>query len=301
VQALSPRSQVQFASGEDRAAAAKLAAASDVALVFVTQWTTESEDASLALADGQDALVEAVVKANPRTVVILETGGAVFMPWISKVPAALEAWYPGTSGGEAIANLLFGKVHPSGRLPISFPKDASQFARANLIETDAHGKKSGDVRYGEGAAVGYKWHDSRKLEPLFPFGHGLTYSKFEYSALDVGVEGDWPFVKFSVKNVGTRAGRDVPQVYVSSVAGGWEAPKRLATWIKVDLRPGERSEVTLRVDPRLVGVFDASANGWRIAAGEYRFMLGASSAELNISRSLQLPAKQLLPTKVAGD
>ncbi|HUQ11975.1 MAG TPA: beta-glucosidase [Steroidobacteraceae bacterium] len=287
LQALSPQTQVQFATGADRGAAAKLAAGSDVALVFVTQWTTESEDASLVLADGQDALVEAVARANPRTVVILETGGAVFMPWIAKVPAALEVWYPGTSGGEAIANLLFGKVDPSGRLPVSFPRDASQFARAELVEKGGNG----DVHYAEGAAVGYKWYDSRKLEPLFPFGHGLTYSKFEYSELEVGLDGEWVNVKFAVKNVGGRAGRDVPQVYASPAAGGWEAPKRLATWSKVHLEPGEMSRLSLRVDPRLLAVFDAKTNEWRIAAGHYGFKLGASAADMKLERSIELAAR----------
>ncbi len=261
--------------------------------MFVTQWTTESEDASLTLVDGQDALVDAVASANARTVVILETGGAVFMPWISKVPAALQVWYPGTAGGEAIANLLFGKAEPAGRLPITFPKDATQFARASLVEKDASGKNTLQIHYDEGAAAGYKWFDSRKLVPLFPFGHGLTYSKLEYSELVATLEGEQLFVKFAVKNVGNTAVTDVPQVYISPVAGGWEAPKRLATWQKVKLAPGAVSRQRLSVDPRLLAMFDAKQHAWVIAPGSYRVMLGASSADLKLDTTITLIGKTL--------
>jgi beta-glucosidase len=293
IQALAPQSQVRFASGDDRAAAAKLAADSDVALVFVTQWTTESEDASLTLADGQDALVDAVAGANPRTLVILETGGAVFMPWISKIPAALQVWYPGTAGGEAIANLLFGKAEPAGRLPITFPKDASQFARASLVEKDASGKSSGQIHYAEGATVGYKWFDAHQATPLFPFGHGLTYSPLEYSALDAGLEGDQLYVTFAVKNLGKLPVSAVPQVYVSALAGGWEAPKRLATWQKVKLAPGEVTRQRLAVDPRLLAMFDAKQNAWVIAAGDYRVHLAASATDLKLEKTVTLTGRTL--------
>ena len=220
--------------------AARLAAQSDVAIVFVTSWNGESFDGSLTLPGEQDALVSAVVRANPRAIVVLETGGAAFMPWINEVRGVVHLWYPGTSGGDAIANLLFGRVNPSGRLPISFPKDASQLARPALTTTDAAGKKTGNVSYAEGATVGYKWHDAKKLPPLFPFGFGLSYTRFEHSGLAVRLEGQDLVVKFRVRNVGQRAGKDVPQIYVSPVAGGWEAPKRLGAWRKVDL--GARRE-----------------------------------------------------------
>lgn len=292
IQSLAPQARVQFASGANRAAAAKLAADSEVALVFVTQWTTESEDASLTLADGQDALVEAVANANPRTVVILETGGAVFMPWIERVPAALEVWYPGTAGGEAIANLLFGKVEPTGRLPITFPRDASQFARASLVEKDSKGKPTGEIHYAEGATVGYKWFDAHTLQPLFPFGHGLSYSRFEYSALETHLDEEDLMVRFTVKNVGERAGADVPQVYVSPVAGGWEGPRRLAGWRKLTLAPGAQTIIEMRVDARLLATFDAGQNGWRVTAGDYRVMVGASAADLRTETTATLPERR---------
>jgi len=289
MQALAPR--VQFASGEDRKAAARLAADSDVAVVFVTQWSGESLDNPLNLPDDQDALVAAVASANPRTVVVLETGGAVFMPWLDKVSGVLQAWYPGTSGGEAIAKLLFGQVNPSGRLPISFPRDESQFARPALIES-AQGKQSGDVHYNEGAMVGYKWFDAKNQRPLFPFGFGLSYTNFKYANLQARLDGQDLMVKFDVRNSGAREGKDVPQVYVSPAAGGWEAPKRLAGWRKVDLKPGTSATVELRVDPRLLAVF-SDANGWHIAAGTYKVMVGSSAVDLALDTSLQLTDRKL--------
>ncbi len=264
-----------------------------MALVFVTQWTGESVDKPLTLPDGQDALVSAVASANPRTVVVLETGGAVFMPWIDQVQGVLHAWYPGTSGGEAIANVLFGVVNPSGHLPISFPKDESQFARADLEEKDAQGKKTLEVNYKEGATVGYKWFDARGAQPLFPFGFGLSYTRFAYSDLQARLDGQELVVKFQVRNTGKRDGKDVPQVYVSPAAGGWEAPKRLAGWRKVELQSGTSTQVELRVDPRLLGVYGEAERSWRVAPGTYKVMLGSSAAALPLETSIQLPERTL--------
>jgi len=293
IQALAPNSQVRFESGRDRNAAARLAAASDVALVFVTQWTGESVDKPLTLPDEQDALVSAVVSANPRTVVIIEAGGAVFMPWADKVGGILHAWYPGTSGGEAIANLLFGVVNPSGHLPISLPGNESQFARASLEEKDAQGRKTLEVNYKEGATVGYKWFDAKNQKPLFPFGFGLSYTEFSYAGLQARLDGQDLVVKFEVRNTGAADGRDVPQVYVSPVAGGWEAPKRLAGWRKVELKRGAGTLVELRVDPRLLGFYREADKGWRIAPGSYRVMLGHSAADLPLEASITLPERRV--------
>jgi beta-glucosidase len=296
IKALAPKAEVQFAGGEDRGAAARLAAKSDVAIVFVTLWDGESFDGELTLPDEQDALVSAVAKANPRAIVVLETGGAVFMPWINQVRGVVQAWYPGTSGGEAIANLLFGRVNPSGRLPISFPKDASQLARPALIETGATGDNTGKVRYTEGAAVGYKWHDAKKLPPLFPFGFGLSYTRFEQTGLTARLEGQDLVVKFRVRNVGQRAGKDVPQIYVSPVAGGWEAPKRLGGWRKVELPPGASADVELRVDPRLLAMFSEAGGGWRIAPGAYKVLLGSSASKIDLETSVRLGERRLPAT-----
>jgi beta-glucosidase len=293
IQALAPGAKVQFDSGTNREAAARLAAGSDVALVFVTQWTGESVDKPLTLPDGQDALVSAVASANPRTVVVLEAGGAVFMPWIDQVQGVLHAWYPGTSGGEAIANVLFGVVNPSGHLPISFPKDESQFARTDLEEKDAQGKKTLEVNYNEGATVGYKWFDMRGAQPLFPFGFGLSYTRFAYGDLQARLDGQDLVVKFQVRNTGKRDGKDVPQVYVSPAAGGWEAPKRLAGWRKVELQSGASMQVELRVDPRLLGMYSEAERSWRVAPGTYKVMLGSSAAALPLEASIQLSERSL--------
>jgi beta-glucosidase len=226
-------------------------------------------------------------------VVVLETGGAVFMPWIDTVPAVLQAWYPGSSGGDAIANLLFGKVNPSGRLPITYPKNESQLARPVLAEKDARGKPTLEVHYKEGAAVGYKWMDAQKLQPLFPFGFGLSYTRFGYSDLAVRIEGQDLVVRFKVRNLGKRDGKDVPQVYVSPAAGGWEAPKRLGAWRKVELQPGASESVELRVDPRLLAIYSDAAKSWRIAPGSYRVMVGSSAADLPLESSIQMAERQL--------
>jgi len=293
IQALAPGAKVDYASGEDRKAAAALASRADVELVFATQWNGESFDSPLTLENDQDALVDAVASANPRTVVVLQTGGAVFMPWLDKVPGVLEAWYPGTSGGEAIANLLFGVVNPSGHLPISFPKDESQFARKALTETDAQGNKTGEANYAEGATVGYKWFDAHQLAPLFPFGFGLSYTKFEYGDLQARVTDGQVIVKFKVRNNGKREGRAVAQVYVSPAAGGWEAPKRLAAFQNLAMTKGLSADVEMAVDPRLLAVFDAAANEWRIAAGTYKIMLGNSAADIVMETTLSLPEQRM--------
>jgi beta-glucosidase len=215
IKALAPRAEVRFVDGADPAEAARAAAGADVALVFLTQWTSESIDAPLVLPDNQDALVDAVAAANPRTVAVLETGGPVLMPWAGRVAGILEVWYPGAAGGEAVADLLFGRANPSGRLPVTFPNDERQLPRPIL---PGAGLKDGErfaIDYSEGAAVGYKWFDSKGLEPLFPFGHGLSYTRFDYSALRASAPGGRLTVSFRVRNSGGARGMDVPQVYVA--------------------------------------------------------------------------------------
>jgi beta-glucosidase len=291
IQALAPKATVEFASGEDRKAAAALAAKSDVVLVFATQWNGESFDSPLTLENGQDALIDAVAAANPNTVVVLETGGAVLMPWVGKVKAVLAAWYPGTSGGEAIANILYGRVNPSGRLPISFPASETQLSRKSLAEQDAQGVKI--ATYAEGAQVGYKWYEANKLAPLFPFGFGLSYTTFGYRDLAAQSDKGGIVVKFRVINNGALDGKAVAQVYVAPVAGGWEAPKRLGGWRKVDLKRGAKSDVEVRVDPRLLAVFKETDNSWHIAAGSYRVILGESSADVKLETTVQVRARTL--------
>ncbi|MES1972259.1 MAG: beta-glucosidase [Pseudomonadota bacterium] len=279
-----PGAQVRFASGEDSAAAAALAQDSDVAIVFVTQWAGEGFDVPLSLSDNQDALIAAVAAANPRTVVVMETGGPVLTPWIDQVGAALAAWYPGTEGGTAIANLLFGKVNPSGHLPATFPRSLDQLPRPTA-------PNPGETIYSEGATVGYKWYDAKGLEPQFPFGHGLSYTDFSLGGLSAAPTGAGVSVTFTVRNTGAVAGKAVPQVYVAGT--GWEAPKRLGAFDKIALEPGASKRVTLRVDPRLLATWDPAGHQWRIAAGNYDVIVGQSSRDIAQKVTIRLPARTL--------
>jgi len=295
LQARYPGAKITFHDGKDPAAAAKLAAASDLAIVFADQWTTESEDVwTLNLPKNQDATIAAVAAANTKTIVVLETGGPVLMPWLKEVGAVVQAWFPGTSGGEAIARVLTGEVDASGRLPVTFPKDVAQLPRPRLDGDPKAPETPFDVDYTiEGAAVGYKWFDKKGHEPLFPFGYGLSYTSFGYSDLKASEANGVLTVSFSVTNTGTRTGKAVPQVYVSPKAGGWEAPKRLAGFKKVELAPGASTVVSLTVDPRLVSVWDDKAHGWSIAAGDYDVALGASSRALSVTSTVTLKAQAL--------
>jgi beta-glucosidase len=263
-------------------------------LVFATQWNGESFDSPLTLENDQDALIDAVATANAKTVVVLETGGPVLMPWLSKVGGVVEAWYPGSEGGEAIARVLTGEVDASGRLPVTFPAAVDQLPRPVL---DGDPKKPDDlfaVDYTiEGAAVGYKWFDKKGHQPLFAFGHGLSYTSFAYDNLKAEAKGGALTVSFDVRNTGKRTGKAVPQVYVSPKAGGWEAPQRLAGFSKVELAPGATTRVTLTVDPRLLATWDDKAHGWSVAAGSYTVALGASSRDTAAKADVTVAARSL--------
>jgi len=289
-----PGVSVAWNEGSDRAAAAAAAAHTDVAVVFVTQWTAEALDFPLTLPGEQDALVEAVARANRRTVVVLETGGPVLMPWVERVSAVVEAWYPGSRGGPAIARVLSGAVNPSGHLPASFPRSAEQLPRARIAGVGATPDIVFDVRYDEGAAVGYRWYDRSGREPLFAFGHGQSYTTFKRDELAARIEAPELRVTFRVSNSGTQRGQDVAQVYVSPVAGGWECPKRLGAFTKLALAPGENRAVTLTVDPRLLAVWDGERHAFRIAPGEYRVTLASSARDPGQSVTIALP-ERLLP------
>ncbi|WP_426342603.1 glycoside hydrolase family 3 C-terminal domain-containing protein [Pseudoduganella sp. S-14] len=282
-----PAATVSFADGADKAAAARLAQESDVVLLFATQWTGEAFDVpSLSLPNKQDELIAAVAAANPRTVVVLETGGPVTMPWLPKVPAVLEAWYPGTSGGEAIASLLFGEANPSGHLPATFPASEAQLPRPALDGYPEVENRRFEVSYREGAAVGYKWFDQKGLEPLFPFGHGLSYTEFGFAGLSANVKGGVLQASFTVKNTGKRAGKEVAQVYVAPLKAKWEAPKRLAGFQKVDLQPGAEARASVTVDPRLLAMYDSASKTWKVAKGDYRIILAADAAEAAGTKAL---------------
>lgn len=296
IRELARQARVSFVDGSDPAAAAAAARSADVVIVFVHQWTGESLDAPLQLQERQDDVVEAVAGANPRTAVVVESGGPVLMPWASRVPAIVEAWYPGTSAGKAIANVLFGRVNPSGHLPVTFPASEAQLPRPVRPGTGLADKQMFAVPYGEGATVGYKWFESKKLKPLFPFGHGLSYTRFTFGAAKVRRNADGGLsVDFSIGNTGGRAGMAVGQVYVAPAAGGWEAPKRLGGFAKLDLAAGASRRVNVTIDPRLLATFDGASQRWRIAPGRYQVIVGASSADVRATTLVNLP-ETVLPS-----
>lgn len=291
------KATVTYLDGKDVAATAAAAAKADLVIVFGEQWTGESIDApDLNLPLGQDAVISAVAKANPKTVVVLETGGPVVMPWLNDVGAVLEAWYPGTSGGEAIARVLTGEVNPSGHLPATFPASLAQTPRPVLdgdpkLDDNAHPHTDYDI---EGATVGYKWFDQKGLTPLFPFGHGLSYTTFSLSGLTAKASGKGISASFTVKNTGKIAGADVAQVYVSPVAAaGWEAPKRLGAFAKVALKPGKSGKSTVTVDPRLLATYNSASKTWTIAAGDYKVILATSATTPVSEVTVHLDAQTL--------
>jgi beta-glucosidase len=295
-----PNAEVEFNSGADRAAAAELAKKSDIALVFVNQWESEGMDLpNLSLPDHQDALVEQVAAANPKTIVVLETGTAALMPWIDKVSGVLEAWYPGNRGAQAVANILFGKVNPSAKLPITFPASESDEPPPQIVApppateaaTPHHRPRIltapvFDVKYAAGFDVGYKWYDAEHKPVLFPFGYGLSYTNFSYSGLKVDASGT--AVSFAVKNTGSRAGEEVAEVYAGLPAAAGEPPKRLVGWSKVPLQAGESRQVRVQIDPLHLKIFDEASESWKLVPGTYEFMVGASSRSLPLKEKIDL-------------
>jgi len=293
IRKLAPDAKVAFDDGRYVSAAVAAAKMADVVVVFGNQWMGEGEDAAdLSLPDGQDALISAVAAANPNTIVVLQTGGPVAMPWLDQAGAVVEAWYSGAKGGEAIADVLFGVVAPSGRLPMTFPASIDQYPRARLPGLGLAEKTQFDVAYSEGADVGYRRFARTGDRPLFPFGYGLSYTKFAYANLKV-TGGETLTVSFDVSNIGQRPGKDAPQVYLTGAAG--KATQRLIGFDKIALAPGETRRVTLIADPRLLGAFDAKANRWSLTGGDYQVAVGASSADLALKGSARVKARTLKP------
>lgn len=289
-----PQAAVTFG---DPARAAQAARDADVVIVFGEQFRYESRDVlGLNLPDNQDELIDAVARANRRTIVVLETGGPVAMPWIDRVPAVLQAWYPGNRGGQAIARVISGAVNPSGRLPVTFPVTAAQISNPvlpgqNLI--DAAGGK--DVRtlpkeqqvlpitFPEGSDVGYRWYAQKGFKPLFAFGHGLSYSTFQTSAPKLS----GTTATFTVRNTGKRAGADIAQLYLISQAR--QPKQRLVGFRRVELAAGEAKNMVLNIDPRLLA--DWKDGGWNMPAGRYRFALGESASSLGQAVEISLPGR----------
>ncbi len=299
IRAHAPRAKVDFNAGTDAAAAASVARSADVAIVFVNQPMHEDMDrATLSLPDAQDALVAAVTAANPHTIVVLETGGPVSMPWVDSVPGIIEAWYPGIGGAQALANLLFGTVNFSAKLPVSFAKRDADLPHPEVtgmnvrpVSRQVTVTRDGqmltrtvseipqfDVDYSKaGAAVGYKWFEEQHTQPLFPFGFGLSYTTYKYS--DLTVDSNGRTATLTAKNTGRRAGSEIIEVYARLPPVAGEHYKRLAAFSRVELAPGESKSVTLELNPLCLSIFDMDKHVMTQLPGRYEILAGPSSAD----------------------
>lgn len=303
IQAKARNVKVEYDSGSDPSSAAALARRSEVTIVFAYRWETEDRDSpDMSLPDGQDELIAQVAAANPHTIVVLETGNPVLMPWVDHVSAIVEAWFAGSSGHHALANILFGDVNPSGKLPITFPKSESDLPHLKIVQPPPgtepppgpdhwkqvlEGLPAFQTNYDEGLKVGYKWYDAEKKPVLFPFGFGLSYTSYSYSNLQV-TPGDHVHVSFTVKNTGERAGIEIAQVYAELPAETGEPPKRLVGWSRVELNAGESKDVSVDIEPLFLSVFDTGRNAWKRVPGEYTIRVGGSSLDLPLHDPVKL-------------
>jgi beta-glucosidase len=302
---LGPKVPVVLADGADLAKAAEVAKSAEVAIVMVGDHESEGHDHGIALDGNQDRIIEAVVAANPHTVVVLKSGSAILMPWLDKVPAILEAWYPGEEDGNAVAAVLLGDVNPSGKLPLTFPRSASDTPATAPADYPGDANVDGYDRvahYTEDIFVGYRWYDAKSIEPLFPFGFGLSYTRFSFGKLTLSAS-QFPAdnssatlaVDFEVTNAGKRAGAEVAQLYIGKPSSSAipEPPKELAGFQKVDLQPGQTRRVHLMLDARSLSHWDTATHSWKIAAGTYRIMVGSSSRDIKLAGNVVVPANEV--------
>jgi beta-glucosidase len=284
---------VSYNDGSSDSSAASLAAASSVAVVFVSDFESEGSDlTSIDLSSADNALISAVAAANPNTVVVLNTGSAVTMPWLSSVKGVLEAWYPGQEDGTAIASLLFGDTDPSGHLTVTFPTSLAQVPADTTAQWPG---SDGQVQYSEGVDVGYRWYDAEHLTPLFPFGYGLSYTTFGFSNLKVGAltAGGAATVTATVTNTGRVAGADVAQLYVTDPAASGEPPKQLEGFARVSLKPGASQTVSFPLTQRNLQYWNTAGNAWATSTGAYTVSVGDSDADLPLTGTLNVSAAQL--------
>jgi beta-glucosidase len=306
LQAKLPNAKIDFDSGADPSSAANLAKSADLAIVFAYQWLSEDMDLpSLSLSDNQDALIEQVASVNPHTIVVLETGTAITMPWADKVAGIVEAWYAGSSGHRALANVLVGDVNPAGKLPLSFPKSEADLPHPDAPKIPSESQvRAGDVadngaptanasahagyavHYDEGPEVGYKWYEAQNKKPLFPFGFGLSYTTYAYSALSI--DSSARKARFTVKNTGRRPGTEIAEVYARLPKGSDQGFKRLAGWQRISLAPGQSQTVEVVIDPRVLQTFDETSNGWTLTPGEYAVSVGSASDDTPLSGTLRI-------------
>lgn len=284
---------VSYNSGSSSSSAASLARSSSVAVVFENLGESEGSDlSSIDLGSSADSLISAVAAANPHTIVVLNTGSAVTMPWLSSVAGVLEAWYPGQSDGTAIASLLFGSTDPSGHLPVTFPTSLSQVPAASAAQWPG---QNGTVQYSEGVDVGYRWYDAKGVTPLFPFGYGLSYTSFSFSNLSVGTlpSGGVATVTATVTNTGSRAGADVAQLYVTDPSASGQPPRQLEGFARVNLQPGASQTVTFPLTQQNLQYWSTSAGNWATSTGNYGISVGDSDANLPLTGTLSVTAASL--------
>lgn len=274
------------------AAAVALAERADAVILvagLTSEWESEGFDrVNMSLPGAQDELIERVAAANPNTVVVLNAGSAVAMPWVDRVAAVVEQWYNSQECGNALADVLFGDVNPSGKLPTTFPKRLQD----NPAYINYPGE-NGQVRYGEGLFVGYRYYDKKDLEPLFPFGHGLSYTSFEYSNLQLGAQEftaeEGLEVSCQVRNTGPRAGKEIVQLYVRDPHSTLVRPeKELKAFAKVALAPGQAQTVIFYLDREAFWYYDPAQGGWQTEPGEFEILAGASSRDLRLRGTASL-------------
>jgi beta-glucosidase len=275
---------VTYNDGSNTATAASLAQSSDVAIVFASNnYGNEGSDSStIDLPGNQNALIAAVAAANPKTVVVLHTNSATTMPWLNSVAGVLEGFYPGQQVGTATAELLFGDVNPSGKLPVTFPKSLADVPANTTAQWPGNGT---NVQYSEGLNVGYRWYDDKNIAPLFPFGYGLSYTTFGFSNLQVGaLSGGTATVSATVTNTGTRAGTEVAQLYVGAPVATGEPNHQLRGFQRVTLDPGQAKTVQFSLTAHDLAHWVDS--GWTTTAGAYQILVGDSSRTLPLTGTL---------------
>ncbi|MEI2264552.1 beta-glucosidase family protein [Erwinia sp. CGal63] len=292
--------EVAFSNGKNSDEAVAQAQDADAVIFFAEEWRSEALDAQgLALSEEQNRLIAALAAANRNTIVVLETGGPVTLPWLDEVAAVLAAWYPGSGGAEAIAGVLAGRVNPSGRLPVTFPASEQQLPHPDQIDpattTSIPGMPvKGDIIHldydKEGSDVGYRWYARTRQKPLFPFGFGLSYTTFAWQDLAVSQQTEAIEVTLTVTNSGDKAGAEVVQIYVQPQDESYTP--RLAAFARVELAPGERRWVTLLLEPKVIASWDSANAEWRIAAGDYRIYAGRSAEDFPLETSLTLAEKR---------
>lgn len=288
-QALLSQTRISLEDGSDVDAAVAAAKRANVAIVMVGDDETESRDHGIELPAAQNVLVEAIVRANPKTIVVLKSGSALLMPWIEDVPAVVEAWYPGEEDGNAVADVLLGKVNPSGKLPLTFPRTAADTLAKNPDRFPGDGTT---VHYSEDLEVGYRAVNTQHLAPLFPFGFGLSYTSFRFDDLTASATPGKPeaVVRFRVTNIGTRAGAEVAQLYLTypHITEGDEPPRQLKGFQKVLLQPGESRMIEMKLDARTFSFWSVKAHTWQVVPGEFKLFVGDSSTDLPLSGAVEI-------------